>query len=92
MTPVGKRIAAGALIAVGGAFVWALIEFTSQSSRQSFEFFGILMLAGYALLITSWFILPLGAIFGVIMPRVIRDCSAPIASQFSFSDFANTIG
>src|SRR5215467_12702502 len=79
MKPPGKRILAGALIAASGAFVWALITFEPGGTRLS-EFLGAIpLLAAYAVLITSWFVLPMGGVIGLVMPRIVRDCSAGAA-------------
>lgn len=78
MTPLGKRIVAGGLIAVGGAFVWALLIFTYgllQSHNPGETIFHAVAYAAYAVILTSWFVLPMGGMLGVIMPTVIRGCS-----------------
>jgi len=75
MTDLGKRIVAGALIAIGGAFVWAVPAF-AWTGRQTTNFiFESLALAAYAVLMTSWFVLPIGGILGAVMPRVVRGSS-----------------
>src|SRR5207302_5259111 len=79
MTSLGKRIVAGALIAAGGAFVWAFADFMAQNWRGGDRLFEVLALAAYAVLLTSWFVLPMGGILGVIMPRVVRGCSTRTA-------------
>ena len=39
------------------------------------DWWALLALAAYAVLITSWFVLPMGALLGVVMPSVVRGCS-----------------
>jgi hypothetical protein len=78
MTPLGKRIAAGALIAASGAFAWALFSFSYwfvQRHNPGETIFHVVVYAGYAVFVASWFVLPLGAMVGAVMPRVIRQCS-----------------
>ena len=78
MTHLGKRIVAGALIAAGGAFVWALISFTYwffQRHNPGETIFHVVVYAGYAVLVASWFVLPMGGVPGALMLRVVRGCS-----------------
>ena len=73
MLPTGKRILFGALIAVSGAYAWAFawaVWFTRASSLP-----GCVVGAAYAVLVTSWFVLPIGAFLGAIMPAAVRACS-----------------
>ena len=35
----------------------------------------MIVYAGYSVLVASWFVLPLGAILGIVMPRVASGCS-----------------
>jgi len=81
MTSLAKRIVVGAFIAACGAFVWALVVFEA-SGRSPIEwwfggipFWGIPLAAGYAVLIASWFVLPIGGVLGALMPAVVRGCS-----------------
>lgn len=74
MTSLGKRIMAGVLIAASGAFTWALMAF-SWGNRHGPDWpWSTPIYAAYAVLITSWFVLPLGALIGVVMPSVISGC------------------
>jgi hypothetical protein len=78
MTSLGKRIVGGAGIAAGGAFVWALFSFAywfSQRHNPGETLFHVIMYAGYAVVVASWFVLPLGAMIGVVMPHVVSRCS-----------------
>ena len=77
MTPLGKRIIAGAVIAAGGAFVWAFLIFGWwgwSEERGAQRIFGLFFLPAYALFVTSWFVLPVGGIIGAAMPSVVRGC------------------
>ncbi len=78
MTHLGKRILAGALIAAGGAFVWALLSFAYwfyQHHNPGETILHVVVYAGYAVLVASWFVLPMGGILGALMMRVVRGCS-----------------
>jgi len=74
MTSIGWRIVVGAFIAASAAFVWALLSFT-WSERHSSDWYYSPLVAGYAVLVASWFVLPIGGILGAFMPMVIRGCS-----------------
>jgi hypothetical protein len=78
-SPLGKRILAGASIAARGAFAWALVNFISQGRRFGAGLVQIPFAAAYAVLVTSWFVLPIGGVLGAAMPRVVRDCSGRAA-------------
>jgi len=81
---LSKRIISGAFIAASGAFVWALIVFTFTANfsfrvdlwQQGGWLFEVPTYAAYAVLVTSWFVLPIGGILGAAMPRIIRGCSS----------------
>jgi hypothetical protein len=78
MTTLGKQIVAGALLAVSGAFVWALFSFSYwfvKSHNPGETVFSGVVFAGYAVFVASWFVLPIGAVIGVTLPRVIERCS-----------------
>jgi hypothetical protein len=74
MKPPFKRVLEGALVAASGAFVWATITFSAEKG-QGDSFFSVLAFAAYAVLLASWFVLPLGGIIGVLMPTVARGSS-----------------
>ena len=76
MTPLGKRIVAGALIAAAGAFAWALLAFSWTNRGASDGFLGAPLYDAYAVLITSWFVLPMGGFLGALLPRVFRGCTS----------------
>jgi hypothetical protein len=78
MASTGKRTIAGALIALGGAYVWALVAFMANGWGKG-ELWSIPLVAGYAVLITSWFVLPIGGLLGLAMPSFIRGCSGGAA-------------
>jgi len=75
MIPLGKRIVIGALIATSGAFVWAVLVFGWSERHSSDWLMGVPFTAAYAVLIASWFVLPMGGVLGALMPSVIRGCS-----------------
>jgi hypothetical protein len=82
MTPQGKRIVAGALIALAGAFVWAVLSFTYwffQRRNSGETIFTVIVYAGYAVFVASWFVLPLGGFLGALLPRFVRGCIGPRA-------------
>lgn len=65
-----KRTALGALIAASGAFAWALIFCGSGMGGE--PWYATLVVALYAVAITSWFVLPIGGVLGALMPRLVR--------------------
>src|SRR6266480_3575401 len=79
MIQLAKRIAKGAVIAAGGAFVWALVGFTGHNWQPGGWLFEVPALAAYAVLVTSWFVLPMGGILGAVMPAVVRGRSQTTA-------------
>ena len=82
MTPLGKRIVVGALIALAGSFVWAVLSFTYwffQGHNPGETIFTVIAYAGYAVLVASWFVLPLGGFLGALLPRFVQGCIGPRA-------------
>jgi hypothetical protein len=79
MTPLGKRIVSGAFIAASGAFVWAIPVFLWTNRSYSDWLWSAPLSAGYSVVITSWFVLPIGGIIGAVMPFVVRNCSRRLA-------------
>jgi hypothetical protein len=79
MTSLGKRVMAGALITACGAYVWAFLIFGWwgwSESHGAEKVLGLFFIPAYALLITSWFVLPMGGIIGAFMPSVVRSCTS----------------
>lgn len=77
ITSLGKRIVAGMLIAVAGAFVWAVLSCTYwffQGHNPGETIFTVIGYAGYAVLVASWFVLPLGGLLGALLPRLVQGC------------------
>jgi hypothetical protein len=74
MTHFGKRALIGALIAAVGAYAWALLDFSFYAVREGWVS-SIPLVAAYAVLVSSWFVLPIGAALGLVMPWMVRDCS-----------------
>ncbi len=77
MTSLGKRVMAGAFIAACGAYVWAFLIFgwwDWSESQGAERILGLFFIPAYALLITSWFVLPMGGIIGAFMPFVVHGC------------------
>ncbi len=74
MKSIGRRILTGMLIAIGSAFVWAIISVTVRGGREN-SLLAVPFWAAYAVLVSSWFVLPLGVALGVIMPWIVRNCS-----------------
>jgi hypothetical protein len=71
-----KRMASGALVLAAAAYAWALVFLAAPeiSSTALAELpLLLVILPAYALLITSWFALPLGAVLGVLLPWTTRD-------------------
>ena len=66
------------LIAMGSAFVWAFITFALRWHRKNW-LLEVSFWAAYAVLVSSWFVLPLGAVLGIAMPKIVRDCSSKSA-------------
>jgi ABC-type branched-subunit amino acid transport system permease subunit len=84
MATPGKRIVMGAMIAASGAYAWSLLTFEfseigAGESRLLFSIWTAPLVAAYAVLITSWFVLPIGGLLGVLMPSVIKSCSGQTA-------------
>ena len=74
MSSLLERIAIGALSAVGAAFVWGILNSTFYGWREGW-ILSVPLAAGYAVLLTSWFALPLGAVLGGVMPGIVSRCS-----------------
>src|SRR5688500_7989877 len=73
-----KRIGAGVLVAFSGAFAWALVSiaWTGRKSANDFmDWMAVPLWALYAVLVASWFLLPLGACLGLAMPSCVRRAS-----------------
>jgi hypothetical protein len=76
-----KRVVAGALIALSGTFAWAVLHFRvvfgPGTNRELFAH----SIGGpvYAVLITSWFVAPIGGALGAAMPRIVGRCSQFVA-------------
>jgi hypothetical protein len=76
LSSIGRRIVQGMLVAASGAFVWSSLCFFGNTKGSLFE---IITFSAYALFLTSWFVLPIGGVLGLTMPRLVRGCSAIIA-------------
>src|SRR5262245_31071023 len=82
MTSLGKRILGGASIAAGGAFIWAVFSFTCwffQGHNPGETLVHVVAYAAWAILMTSWFVVPLGATLGLVLPRIVSRCSRQAA-------------
>ena len=67
-----RLVIAGILITFGGAYLWGLIVFSGYAIQENWFGFGVMILSAYAVLIMSWFLLPMGIIVGSILPCLIR--------------------
>ncbi len=76
--PLRKRILLGGLFALAVAYIWALIIFGIYAAKEGW-ISGVPLVAGYAVLITCWFVFPIGAMIGAFMPHLIRNCSTRAA-------------
>src|SRR4051812_5801267 len=70
-----KQMMVGALISTSGAYAWAVLFFSFYASREGWMR-GVPIVAGYAVLVASWFVVPMGAALGVVIPRIIHRCPA----------------
>jgi ABC-type sugar transport system permease subunit len=62
--------------------VWAVLSFTYwfyQRHNPGETLFTVIAYAGYAVLVASWFVLPLGGLLGALLPRLVRGCIGPRA-------------
>jgi len=69
---------------LAGAFLWAVAQ-VGWSNRNSPDWpWSTPLYAAYATLVASWFVLPLGAFVGTLLPRLIanRSTTASIARGF----------
>ena len=72
LTPLSRRVIAGALIASCGAFVWSLIWIVwEQRYRSSPDWTAMLVGPVYFVLVSSWFVFPLGGLLGGWLPRLV---------------------
>lgn len=72
----------GALIALAGSFVWAVLSFTYwffQGHNPGETIFTVIAYASYAALVASWFVLPLGGFLGALLPRFVQGITGPNA-------------
>ena len=75
MRSASKRFVAGALIAVTSTFVWAVCAF-SWSGRQNRDWLlDAFFLALHAVVFSSWYVLPIGGVLGVRLPKIVRGCT-----------------
>jgi hypothetical protein len=74
MKPIGRRILVGMIIAAGSAFLWAFIMVSIRGGWEN-SLIVVPFWAAYAVLFSSWYVLPMGAVLGVIMPWIVHNCS-----------------
>jgi hypothetical protein len=79
MPSLGHRIVAGISITVAGAFVWAFL-WLRLTDRSGDWYPDMLIGAAYGVFLTSWFVLPMGVLLGLLLPRMVR----PGRKSYSF--------
>jgi hypothetical protein len=62
------RVGSGGLIALAGAYVWAVFSLLSEA-----RFPGVILLAIYATVMTCWITFPIGMFLGLIVPPMAED-------------------
>ena len=75
-----RRYFAGVLVGLGTAYLWSLIVFSIYAANEGWLGPAVFGIAAYALLITSWFVIPLGAGVGGILPRLATEVDSPRAA------------
>jgi hypothetical protein len=71
MTLVWKRRLTGAAMGLAGALIWALMAVGWNNRNSSDWPWSTPLYAAYAVLVAGWFVLPLGAIVGTVLPRLV---------------------
>jgi hypothetical protein len=84
MTAIWKRRTVGAAMGAGGAFLWAT-AFVGWNNRNSPDWpWSTPFYAAYCVLVASWFVLPLGAVVGTILPRLVAGRTALLVFSRGF--------
>src|SRR3954467_10518830 len=78
MHPVWKQTWVGALSALGVAYAYVVLLMVCAGERPSTEAYVLLPL--WAVLHTSWFVIPVGAVLGLAIPRWFGGCSPAVAA------------
>jgi|GEM_PF-3926548 len=65
----------GILLGLGAAYLWAVLMFSFYAVQEDWFGFGVLFAAGYAVTITSWFVVPIGATLGSVLPEMVTQKS-----------------
>lgn len=63
-----RRIGQGVLVALLGAFVWALWWVDGEYRNETLWW---MFWAGYFVLVASWFVVPMGAALGAVLPGMV---------------------
>jgi hypothetical protein len=75
-----RRYLTGILVSIAGAYSWALLALTFYGFNVGWIGFQVFFFAGYAVLITSWFVIPTGVGLGYLLPRVVVGHSRQVAA------------
>lgn len=68
-----RRYLTGILIGVGAAYLWALMVFSFYAASEGWFGPGIFLVAAYAVLLASWYVIPMGAGVGHILPGLVTE-------------------
>jgi hypothetical protein len=79
MTPLGKQIVRGLTMTFPGAFVWAVLSSLIGAPRGTGSWSDAGWFPPLGLLYMSWFLIPLGILLGIALPRFVRRCGAVFA-------------
>ncbi len=60
----------GSLVALSGAFIWAFLFIVWEGGGPYYRWIDTGLWSGYAVLVSSWFVIPIGALLGVLVPQV----------------------
>lgn len=83
-TPFTRNLGSGVLMAVGGAYLWALVYSLWQQHGvgASPDWLSLLMFPPFFILVSSWFLLPFGGLLGVWMPRFMERSRSWVSFAF----------
>lgn len=83
-TPFTRNLGSGVLMAEGGAYLWALVYRLREHHGvgASPDWLSLLVFPPIFILTSSWFVLPLGGLLGVWMPRLIERSRSWVSFAF----------
>ena len=80
LKPLSRRIVSGALIGASGALAWSLAwSVWEQHDRSPPDWAAMLLGPPFFVLVSSWFVLPVGGLLGAWLPRLVEGSRPGVA-------------